>query len=51
LFILRAIRVLETSLKDFIRAASFEAQDAENVFVWLLVILKLRFIDINKVAF
>jgi hypothetical protein len=42
---------LKHHLSDFFQVAFFNAQDAENEFVWPLDTLKHRFIDFTKVVF
>jgi hypothetical protein len=51
LWILRAICLIEISIRDFEQIAFLDAQDAENEFVWPFDTLEHRFIDFTIVAF
>jgi hypothetical protein len=51
LWSVRAGKVLKHHLNDFTQVAFFDAQGAENEFVWHYDTLKYRFIKFTKVVF
>jgi hypothetical protein len=50
LWVLRAIHLLKTALRDFVQDTFLHSQKVENEFAWPFDTLKLRFIAFTKVA-